>query len=231
MSTAAGRKKSIISGADNTVLNKAASQSTSLYQQCSALRTRLMRVQDFSDFFSLSSQPEGSSSRRSTDPVTQLWDLFSLGVPLCYLFNLLPGVQPLDVETANFDPTNDKTRKRGIAMFAMGLRQLEGCGTFTVTDLWDRASTDGFVKVRHRFATAGSRYSAFRRSSTSLQMSLIACLRKRSATSRPRPRPCSHPRTRATRCQLSCLLQGRKSTPDRRLSRSCYTRSASSYKT
>lgn len=157
MSSAAGRKKSLIASAgptidipvpNNTVLNKAASQSTSLYQQCSALRTRLMRVQDFSDFFTLPSQPESSSSRRSTDPVTQLWDCFALGVPLCFLFNLLPHVQHLDVDTDNFDPTNDRTRKRAIAQFAMGVRQLDGCGTFTVTDLWDRSSTDGFVKVR-----------------------------------------------------------------------------------
>lgn len=162
MTSAAGRKKSIISTAapsidlpvsNNTILNKAASQSTSLYQQCSALRTRLMRVQDFSDFFSLSAVPESSSSRRSTDPVTQLWDCFALGVPLCYLFNLLPSVAPIDVDTASFDPTNERTRKRAIAQFAMGCRQLEGCGTFTVTDLWDRGSTDGFVKVCTYFSS------------------------------------------------------------------------------
>ncbi|KAI0695536.1 hypothetical protein BC835DRAFT_1414811 [Cytidiella melzeri] len=155
MTTAAGRKKSLIAtpgpGSDspvatNTALNKAASQSTSLYQQCSALRTRLMRVQDFSNFFNMSYAPE-SSSRRSTDIVHQLWDCFVLGVPLCYLFNLLPHVQPIDIDVDNFDPTNDRTRKRAIALFAMNVQQLEGCGTFTVTDLWDRNSTDGFVKV------------------------------------------------------------------------------------
>jgi cell division control protein 24 len=160
MTSAAGRKKSIIASSgpaidlpvpNNTVLNKAASQSTSLYQQCSALRTRLMRVQDFSDFFSLSASPESSSSRRSTDPVTQLWDLFALGIPLCYLFNLLPNVSQIDIDTASFDPTNERARKRAIAQFAMGLRQIDGCGTFTVTDLWDRTSTDGFVKVRSLF--------------------------------------------------------------------------------
>lgn len=157
MTSVAGRKKSIIATPgpsidmpvpNNTALNKAASQSTSLYQQCSALRTRLMRVHDFSDFFNLSPDPESSSSRRSTDPVTQLWDCFALGVPLCYLFNQLNNVTPLSVDTASFDPTNEKTRKRAIAQFAMGCRQIEGCGTFTVTDLWDRSSTDGFVKVR-----------------------------------------------------------------------------------
>ncbi|KAJ3530133.1 hypothetical protein NM688_g7754 [Phlebia brevispora] len=159
MTSAAGRKKSIISTvapsidlpvANNTLLNKAASQSTSLYQQCSALRARLMRVQDFAQFFSLSTSQDASSSRRSTDPVTQLWDCFALGVPLCYLFNLIPSVQPLDVDVDinSFDPNNEKTRKRAIAHFTMGLKSIEGCGTFMVTDLWDRDSNDGFVKVR-----------------------------------------------------------------------------------
>ena len=159
MTSAAGRKKSIISTigpsidlpiGNNALLNKAASQSTSLYQQCSALRARLMRVQDFAQFFSLSTSPDASSSRRSTDPVTQLWDCFALGVPLCYLYNLIPSVQPLDVDVdpSSFDPTNEKARKRAIAQFAMGLKSIEGCGTFMVMDLWHRESNDGFVKVR-----------------------------------------------------------------------------------
>ena len=137
--------------ANNNTLNKAASQSTSLYQQCSSLRTRLMRVQDFPPFFSLSVPTDASSSRRSTDPVTQLWDCFALGVPLCFLYNLIPTVQPLvvDCDASSFDPSNEKARKRAIAMFAMGLNSIEGCGTFMVMDLWDRDSTDGFVKVRH----------------------------------------------------------------------------------
>lgn len=109
-----------------------------------------MRVQEFPPYFALSASPDAPSSRRSTDPVTQLWDCFALGVPLCFLLNLLPPpIQNVDVDTANFDPTNDKVRKRAIAQFAMGVRQIEGCPTFTVTDLWDRSSTDGFVKVRH----------------------------------------------------------------------------------
>lgn len=158
MASAAGRKKSVISAttptiespiANNTLLNKAASQSTSLYQQCSALRTRLLQVQDFPEWFTVSSPPD--SSRRSTDPVTQLWDCFALGVPLCYLFNLLPApFSPINIDTdpKSFDATNEKTKKRSIALFSMQIKQLEGCEQFTVTELWDRNSTDGFVKVR-----------------------------------------------------------------------------------
>ncbi|EMD37491.1 hypothetical protein CERSUDRAFT_114133 [Gelatoporia subvermispora B] len=157
MSTTAGRKKSVISSvpptidspvANNTLLNKAASQSTSLYQQCSALRNRLTRVHGFNDWFSLSSSPE--SSRRSTDPVTQLWDCFILGVPLCFLFNLLPEpYTPINIDTdpTSLDLDSEKTKKRAVALFSMQLKQIEGCEQFTVTELLDRNSSDGLIKV------------------------------------------------------------------------------------
>ncbi|KAH9935376.1 uncharacterized protein B0H18DRAFT_1114132 [Fomitopsis serialis] len=156
MSSAAARKKSVISAstptidlpvANNTLLNKAASQSTSLYQQCSALRTRLMHVRDFAEWFSISSPPD--SSRRSTDPVTQLWDCFVLGYPLCYLFNLLPDSFKridLDVNPSSFDGT-EKAKKRAIISFAMRITEIEGCEGFTVSEFLDRNSTDGLVKV------------------------------------------------------------------------------------
>lgn len=157
MSTPAARKKSIVSSvgpsidlpvANNTLLNKSASQSTSLYQQCSSLRARLMRIKDFPPYFTLASPPD--SSRQSTDPVTQLWDCFALGIPLCYLFNLLPPpITPINVNTApnRFDVSNERDKKRAIALFSMQIRQLEDCEQFTVTDLYNRDSTDGFVKV------------------------------------------------------------------------------------
>ncbi|TFY76008.1 hypothetical protein EWM64_g8002 [Hericium alpestre] len=150
-------KKSIISSAavsidipiaNNTLLNKAASQSTSLYQQCSSLRTTLLRIYGFSDFFALSAPPD--SLRQSTDPVTQLWDCFALGTPLCYLYNLLPPpATPIAVNTdpATVDIHNERTKKRAIALFAMQIKQLSQAEQFTVTDLWDRNSTDGLVKV------------------------------------------------------------------------------------
>ncbi|THH13217.1 hypothetical protein EW146_g6975 [Bondarzewia mesenterica] len=147
-------KKSIVSSqidipiANNTLLNKAASQSTSLYQQCSSLRARLLRIVGFSEFFAISSPPD--SSRQSTDPVTQLWDCFALGTPLCYLFNLLPPpVTPIAIETSpsSVDVDNGRNKKRAIALFAMQVKQVAHSEPFTVTDLWDRNSTDGFVKA------------------------------------------------------------------------------------
>ncbi|KAH9855179.1 hypothetical protein C2E23DRAFT_724648 [Lenzites betulinus] len=157
MATVAARKKSMVGStpptidspvANNTLLNKAASQSASLYQQCSSLRTRLMHLPGFSAWFTVAAPPD--SSRRSTDPVTQLWDVFALGVPLCYLFNLLPSApSPIQVDTAveNYDPSNERTKKHAIALFAMNVKQVSNSDGFTVRDLWDRNSTDGFVKV------------------------------------------------------------------------------------
>ncbi|KAG5650560.1 hypothetical protein H0H81_011811 [Sphagnurus paluster] len=165
MASVAGRKKSIVSSAglqidnpvaNNTLLNKAASQSTSLYQQCSSLRNRLMRIRGFAYYFSLTS---AADSRQSTDPVTQLWDLFSFGIPLCYIFDKLPAeegftkINNSGFNQEEFDSNPDKAKKRAIALFAMQIRTnkvtqaIPGCEEFTVTDLWDRNSTDGLVKV------------------------------------------------------------------------------------
>ncbi|KAJ7188306.1 hypothetical protein C8R46DRAFT_1054318 [Mycena filopes] len=163
-SSAAGRKKSIISTAglpsdspiqNNTLLNKAASQSVSLYQRCSALRARLMQIRGFPYYFSLASP----DNRQSTDPVTQLWDLFSLGIPLCYIFDQLPEeggfnkINHSEFTQEQYDANPDRAKKHAIALFAMQIRtdkvtqNIPGCELFTVTDLWDRNSTDGLVKV------------------------------------------------------------------------------------
>ena len=170
MASVAGRKKSIVSttglqidtSANNTLLNKAASQSTSLYQQCSALRSRLMRIRGFAPYFSLSSS--SPDARRSTDPVTQLWDLFSTGTSLCYIFDQLPEDAGFKrINNSTFDPEQyeanpDRVKKRAIALFAMQLKDetvvkaIPGCEPFMVTDLWDRNSTDGLVKVRRIYS-------------------------------------------------------------------------------
>ncbi|KAF9038285.1 hypothetical protein BDZ89DRAFT_1010693 [Hymenopellis radicata] len=161
MASVAGRKKSIVSStglqidtpvANNTLLNQAAI--TSLYQECVRLRTRLMRIRGFPHYFNLVSSLD---SRQSTDPVTQLWDLFSFGIPLCYIFDQLPDdfnkINNSDFNQEQYDSNPDRAKKHGIALFAMQIRtdkvaqNIPGCELFTVTDLWDRNSTDGLVKV------------------------------------------------------------------------------------
>jgi len=165
MASVAGRKKSIVSStglhidtpvANNTLLNKAANQSTSLYQQCSALRARLLRIRNFSRYFQLAANPD---ARHSTDPVTQLWDVFSLGISLCYVFDLLPadaGFSKIDhseFRSANFEANPDREKKHAIVAFAIQIRSdqvldaIPECEPFTVRDIWDRESTDGLVRV------------------------------------------------------------------------------------
>ena len=152
MSTAAARKKSVVEMpvAHNTLRNKAASQSTSLYQQSAALRANLLRVHRFHLFFQLSED----NPSQSTDPVTQLWDCFALGVSLCYLYNLLPHSQhrpiELDVDPESDSVRNlaDRDRKRAIALFNIAVKSLNHGEGLQVRDIWERENTDGFVKVR-----------------------------------------------------------------------------------
>ncbi|KAH8119326.1 hypothetical protein DFH11DRAFT_1501691 [Phellopilus nigrolimitatus] len=153
----AGRKKSVASStglqietpvAHNTFLNKSAASSTSLYQQCSQLRARLLRVYSFPPYFAISANPE---TRTSIDPVTQLWDCFALGVPLCFLHNLLPNVVPItNVETdpESIDTQNGRAIKKAIVHFAMAIGNTDlydQTDQFTATQLLDRSSTEGFV--------------------------------------------------------------------------------------
>lgn len=161
MASVAGRKKSIVSTtglqidtpvANNTLLNQAAI--TSLYQECVRLRSRLLQIRGFSRYFNL---VVSHDSRHSTDPVTQLWDLFSLGIPLCYIFDQLPSgfekINNSEFDEAQYEANPDRAKKRAIALFIMragdAQKKLPGCELFTVTDLWNRESTDGLVKVRH----------------------------------------------------------------------------------
>jgi len=168
MSTVAGRKKSIVGAngipsidipqQNNTLLNKAASQSTSLYQQCSQLRARLMCVDGFQPFFDLVVPQD--EPRKSTDMVHDLWDRFQLGIPLIYLFNLLPPpavkIEGFSTDPSSIDPAvlNVKKKKSYVAQVIMAITRLQKEGAwkgdlnFTVSDLMED-NTNGFVKVCH----------------------------------------------------------------------------------
>ena len=89
------------------------------------------------------------------DPVTQLWDCFALGVPLCFLHNLLPNVAPIsnvDTDPDSIDAENSKAAKKAIVHFAMAIGNnpdlFDTTEQFTATQLLDRSTTEGFVKVR-----------------------------------------------------------------------------------
>jgi len=125
-----------------TLINNAVSQPPSLYQQSSSLRDRLMCIIDFPPFFTLISEV-------SIDPVTQLWDLFSLGIPLCFIYNLLnttDKITGVDTDPNKSGTWDERSKKRAVALFAMRIRHIEGCEPFTVTELLDRSST-GLIKA------------------------------------------------------------------------------------
>jgi cell division control protein 24 len=172
-SSVPGRKKSLIgaNGAQidipsqpqvtNQLLNKSAANSTSLYQQCSALRNRLDRVHDFAPFLALANSTASTAdARRSqvSDPVRQLWDCFAMGTPLCFLYNLLPipHKSRIDINTdpAELDVNDMRNRKQAIAKFIVAITTLQKTGdweqgeVFTVMELVSsQRDTNGFVKV------------------------------------------------------------------------------------
>ncbi|KAG8861688.1 hypothetical protein FRB96_002645 [Tulasnella sp. 330] len=143
---------------NNQLLNKAASSSTSLYQQCSQLRAKLLRIYGFAPFLALAAPLPTQSNRQShsTDPVRQLWDCFALGTPLCFLYNLMPGKSPLNVNTdpEDFDPDNMKERKHATAKFIIAITAMKNDGdwgsadVFTISELHSETrDTNGFVKA------------------------------------------------------------------------------------
>jgi cell division control protein 24 len=150
----------------NGLLNKSASSSSSLYQQCSQLRARLLHIPDFHLFL------DRTASEQNSDPVNHLWDTFALGTPLCYLYNLLPPpASPIDVETdpslTESDPSDDKAAKKtakiAVIKFIMAVQKMQHDGDweerelFQVTEITER-NLNGFVKVRFLFLSAFHTY-------------------------------------------------------------------------
>ncbi|CAG7854823.1 Rho guanine nucleotide exchange factor scd1 [Serendipita indica DSM 11827] len=145
----------------NTMLNKQAA--TSLYQQCLALRNRLLRVHDFAPYLSLIDK---HTELASLDVVHRLWHTLALGTPLCFLYNLLDmprtdrlnvNTDPDEIDLYEQDPDAAlKAKKKAAAFFIMGIQKLKNAGKwtddielFTVTELTnlDNKDTNGFVKV------------------------------------------------------------------------------------
>ncbi|KAF9523730.1 Pleckstrin homology domain-containing protein [Crepidotus variabilis] len=127
-----------------------------LDRRCASVLSRLERIPGFGRYFT---ESYSSGAQSSKNPVSQLWDLLTLGTPLCYLFDQLPENLGLSrINNSSFDPEQyaanpDRARKRAIALFAIRIREervnqvIPGCEPFTITDLWDKNSTDGFAKV------------------------------------------------------------------------------------
>ncbi|KAJ1019972.1 hypothetical protein NDA16_004253 [Ustilago loliicola] len=157
--------------AANTIANKQAVAGSSLYQACLNLRDRLYCVPGFgeayldemvaansatspSDPLSPTSgsptSPTGASSARksSSDPVTQLWQCFRLGSPLCALFNTMNPQVELPVNP-DANRSNANACKAQVMKFIIALKEKLGWDPddiFTVSQLYLN-DTNGFVKV------------------------------------------------------------------------------------
>lgn len=153
--------------AANSIGNKPAIAGSSLYQACLALRDRLWCVPEFGDtFLDANSVPEalaGPSDNTpesmrprfpSSDPVTQLWQCFRLGAPLCWLYNRLQPDAPLPL-SQDATRSNANECKKQVAKFIMALQHKLGWDAgeiFTVSQLYLN-DTNGFVKVVRTIST------------------------------------------------------------------------------
>ncbi|GAA5930759.1 uncharacterized protein JCM15063_002450 [Sporobolomyces koalae] len=163
--------------ATNSALNKQASASSSLYQNCLSVRDRLSRVPDFKARFfdneellspaaavnaangstawngasNFGGGPEDSNPLGSqADPVSQCLNVLRLGSSLCFLFNKLGHSHQLDVNPAA-TLGNLKACQRGTAHFIMACKQDLGwteSDLFAVNELYYQ-DTNGVVKVVH----------------------------------------------------------------------------------
>ena len=154
------RKKSTVTpGATTTAtpapnqLNKQASSTTGIYQQSVLLRSRLARIPDFAPFLAFSQ----SGPRASLDVVSQLWQTFAFGVPLCALYNLLGDSKIVDIGSPDIGHLQDLSmndRKRAVAKFIMAIGTLKDDGhpddafpTPSITEVVTLQDTNGFVKL------------------------------------------------------------------------------------
>lgn len=158
--------------ATNSALNKQASASSSLYQNCLSARDRLSRVPGFKARFfdneELLSPSAGAAWSGTSgfgggggiaedssnplgpqaDPVSQCLNVLRLGSSLCFLFNKLGHSHQLDVNPAA-TLGNLKACQRGTAHFIMACKQDLGwteSDLFAVNELYYQ-DTNGVVKV------------------------------------------------------------------------------------
>ncbi|WFD35520.1 Guanine nucleotide exchange factor for Cdc42p [Malassezia cuniculi] len=131
----------------NTLGNRPLATSTGIYQSCVALRERLWCVPGFGEAFL---EPVSPGMQPQYDPVTQLWQCFRLGTPLCVLFNALgpEKTRPLSLGVeVNLSSAN--ACKALVMRFLIALKEQLGWDaedTFTVMQLYVN-DTNGFVRV------------------------------------------------------------------------------------
>ena len=141
-----------------SVLNRKAGASASLYQNCRAVLEDLHRVPGFEEAFitptlaahsSASSGDDGAAAAAlSTDPVSRSLLTLRLGSSLCFLFNALDCGHVLEV-SPQATMANFKACQRSTAHFIMACKQYlhwQDSDLFAIHELYGQ-DTNGVVKV------------------------------------------------------------------------------------
>lgn len=164
--------------ATNSVVNKVASASSSLYQNCRTVLERLYRVPGFADQFIDSDnnnnngpgeQLNGGAGEGddlhgglSNDPVSRSLHTLRLGSSLCYLFNALGLPHQLEVNPAA-TMSNLKACQRGTAHFVMACKrdlQWPDQELFAIHELYGQ-DTNGVVKVSSPLSSPSPSFQPF----------------------------------------------------------------------
>ncbi|SGZ31513.1 BQ5605_C045g12190 [Microbotryum silenes-dioicae] len=138
--------------ATNSALNKVASASSSLYQNCRVVLMRLRRVPGFAERFldgPATAEAEAVLGL-SSDPVSRSLHTLRLGSSLCFLFNALGLDHQLDINP-KATISNLKACQRGTAHFIMACKQdlkWPDGQLFAIHELYGQ-DTNGVVKVIH----------------------------------------------------------------------------------
>ncbi|SCV74818.1 BQ2448_7847 [Microbotryum intermedium] len=134
--------------ATNSVVNRQASASSSLYQNCRAVLDRLDRVPGFTDRFANTDDENEAHMAISTDPVSRSLQMLRLGASLCFLFNAFELDRRLEVNP-QATMLNLKACQKGTAHFVMACKQdlkFPDTDLFAIHELYGQ-DTNGVVKV------------------------------------------------------------------------------------
>lgn len=119
---------------------------------------RLVRIRGFGAYFDICAYPPPlvhSSQQQRAAQFQQCWDTLGLGTPLCYLFNLIPDVDKIemDMDANNINLHDREAHKAVTARFFETMQALQNtgnwtAGSFTMDDLYaERTDPSPVIKV------------------------------------------------------------------------------------
>ncbi|QSL66988.1 hypothetical protein MERGE_001375 [Pneumocystis wakefieldiae] len=133
----------------NSITNKPAVASSSIYQICREIHGRLLNVPNFEIYLdNAKSQNDLFPAGIVNDPVSLLWQCFRQGASLCALFNALRPARPLTVNPDSY-LTSMNACKASVYHFLLACRNELGYkddDLFSISQLY-QDDTNGFVKV------------------------------------------------------------------------------------